>query len=193
MLLNAVNPAQAIPILNASYAPLGAGVLISQDTILTAAHVVDEPKGIYYALCDGQPVKITAVDGDADMDLAVVMLDKVCNEPISKIARENEPVGDRVFAIGCPNRMCGFVTAGIVSSYTRKDEQLRLWTDAKIWFGNSGGPLLNEKNEVIGVCSQISSVNRLLISSEEGIKLMAQNYGIFIPVGEIRSFLNRFE
>lgn len=192
IVLSAINPSQSIPVLNTNYAPRGAGVLLSPTTVLTAAHVVDD-KEIYYVQCDGQPVKVKKIEGDKEADLALLTLNKACNEPVSKLAIENESLGNRIFGIGCPSGMCGMITSGIVSMYQfNSDKHLRLISDTKIWFGNSGGPLLNEDGELIGICTQIAGWSRLEIDPPN-IRVTAQTYSLWIPTSEIRQFLKEIK
>ncbi len=111
---------------------------------------------------------------------------------VQKLANKSPQYGQTVFAIGCPEGFCGMVTRGIVSAYRRENEVLWLYTDAKLWFGNSGGPLFNAKGEVVGICSKIKNMSRVDID-DNSIDILAQNYGIFIPLSEIKTFLQNVE
>ncbi len=84
------------------------------------------------------------------------------------------------------------VTKGVVSAYlTNSDTEIKkLYSDVKVWYGNSGGPLLNVKGQVVGVSSQILSHSDL-DAKNKSLDIMTQNYGVFIPVSEIKDFLNK--
>ena len=134
--------------------------------IVTNEHVVDGASSVSVKFADGSTYKATIVGTDTSTDLAVIHV----NAPASKLAplsladSSTVAVGDGVVAIGNPFGLDGTVTSGIVSALDREisapdDTPIEgaIQTDAAINHGNSGGPLLNLRNQVIGVTSQIQS------------------------------------
>ena len=115
---------------------------------------------------DGSSYKATVVGTDVSTDLAVVRVNAPASKlkPLALADSGAVAVGDGVVAIGNPFGLGGTVTSGIVSALNREisapDEtpiEGAIQTDAAINHGNSGGPLLNLRNQVIGVTSQIQS------------------------------------
>jgi S1-C subfamily serine protease len=92
---------------------------------------------------------------DAANDLALVRLNTSDSLPTLRISNpQNIQVGQRVFAIGSPFGLSGTLTTGILSRIGRNGD---LQTDAALNPGNSGGPLLNSRGELIGVNKAILS------------------------------------
>ena len=144
---------------------LGSGFIISADgTIVTNNHVVDGADEIKVVLDDGTELAATLVGRDAKTDLAVVKVK--ADKPMPFVAWGDSSMasaGDPVLAIGNPFGIGTTVTSGIVSARGRDlhngpyDDFIQV--DAAINHGNSGGPLLNAKGEVIGINSAIYSPN----------------------------------
>lgn len=98
-------------------------------------------------LADRTKVLARRVASEERWDLALLRLDR-CHTPVLEIVEdEATPVGDAVFAIGSPASLNQSVARGVLSGY----EAGFVKTDAKIYPGNSGGPLVDEKGRVIGV------------------------------------------
>ena len=134
----------------------GSGSIITPDgLILTNAHVVKDSRTVKVVLADGRTLEAEVVAFDRnDLDLAVVQIPGQRNLPTITFAQNPVQVGQRAFAIGNPfGRFQGTFTVGIVSRID--PEKGLIQTDAAINFGNSGGPLLNSKGELIGVNSAI--------------------------------------
>jgi putative serine protease PepD len=134
--------------------------------ILTNEHVVDGASSVTVKFSDGSTYKGTVVGTDASTDVAVVHVDAPASKltPLTLADSGNVQVGDGVVAIGNPFGLEGTVTSGIVSAVGREITapdntpiEGAIQTDAAINHGNSGGPLLNMKGEVIGITSQIES------------------------------------
>ncbi|NBY22418.1 MAG: PDZ domain-containing protein, partial [Gammaproteobacteria bacterium] len=141
---------------------LGSGFIIAQDgIILTNAHVVDGADEVSVRLRDQRefPAKVMGVDRLSDT--AVLKVDGQ-NLPIIPIgASPSIRVGEWVVAIGSPFGFDNTVTAGIVSATARSLPEEGyvpfIQTDVAVNPGNSGGPLINTRGEVIGINSQIVS------------------------------------
>lgn len=139
---------------------VGSGFIISADGfVLTNAHVVEGADEVYVTLTDKREFKAKIIGVDKRTDVAVVKIDGkdlprlIMGDP-SKLR-----VGEWVIAIGSPFGLDNTVTAGIISAKARDTgEYLPLiQTDVAVNPGNSGGPLINMRGEVIGINSQIYS------------------------------------
>jgi serine protease Do len=145
---------------------LGSGFIVSQDGfIVTNAHVVENAEDITVRLSDKREFKAKVVGADTRSDIAVIKIDAT-QLPVVRIGDTGKlRVGEWVIAIGSPFGFSNTVTAGIVSAKSREnlsqDPNLDaipfIQTDVAVNPGNSGGPLLNMKGEVIGINSQIFS------------------------------------
>jgi serine protease Do len=145
---------------------LGSGFIVSPDGfVVTNAHVVENAEEITVRLTDKREFKAKVIGVDTRSDVAVVKIDAT-NLPIVKIGDISKlRVGEWVIAIGSPFGFANTVTAGIVSAKSREnlsgdpntDAVPFIQTDVAVNPGNSGGPLLNMRGEVVGINSQIFS------------------------------------
>ncbi len=148
---------------------LGSGFVIDKaGHIVTNYHVIDGARSIRVSFSNNDSMKATVVGSDPSTDLAVLKVDASSRAltPLPLGDSDSVRVGDPVAAIGNPFGLDRTVTAGIVSALQRAitapngytiDHVIQ--TDAAINHGNSGGPLLNARGEVIGVNSQIETGN----------------------------------
>ena len=140
----------------------GSGVIISQDGyIVTNNHVVGEADEITVKLNDSREFKGRIIGTDATTDLALVKIDAK-GLPAIKIGNSDElKLGQWVLAVGNPFNLTSTVTAGIVSAKARtlgaNGVESFIQTDAAINAGNSGGALVNERGELVGINSMIYS------------------------------------
>ena len=146
---------------------LGSGFVIDKTGhIVTNYHVVQGAKKINVSFSNGASTKATVVGVDPSSDLAVLKVDASSRAltPLQLGNSDDMRVGDPVVAIGNPFGLDRTVTAGIVSAIQRAitapngytiDHVIQ--TDAAINHGNSGGPLLNRRGQVIGVNAQIET------------------------------------
>jgi serine protease Do len=141
---------------------LGSGFIISSDGyVLTNAHVVAGAKAATVRLTDKREFKAKVIGVDRPTDVAVLKIDAK-DLPTAVLAKADEvKPGQWVAAIGSPFGMENTVTAGIISAKFRALPNQNyvpfIQTDVAVNPGNSGGPLLNAKGEVIGINSQIYS------------------------------------
>ena len=146
---------------------LGSGFVIDKTGhIVTNYHVVQGAKKINVSFSNGASTKAAVVGVDPSSDLAVLKVDASSRAltPLQLGNSDDMRVGDPVVAIGNPFGLDRTVTAGIVSAIQRAitapngytiDHVIQ--TDAAINHGNSGGPLLNRRGQVIGVNAQIET------------------------------------
>lgn len=139
---------------------VGSGFIISQDGyVMTNAHVVSDADTIYVTLTDKREFKAKLIGTDRRTDVALLKID-ASGLPRLPLGDSNKiRVGEWVLAIGSPFGFANSVTAGIVSAKGREtgDYLPLIQTDVAVNPGNSGGPLLNLRGEVIGINSQIYS------------------------------------
>ena len=139
---------------------VGSGFIISGDGyIMTNAHVVDGADDVYVTLTDKREYKAKIIGADKRTDVALVKIEG-SNLPRLTIGDSSKvKAGEWVIAIGSPFGLDNTVTAGIVSAKARDtgDYLPLIQTDVAVNPGNSGGPLINMRGEVIGINSQIYS------------------------------------
>ncbi|WP_045760979.1 DegQ family serine endoprotease [Xanthomonas albilineans] len=145
---------------------MGSGFIISSDGyVLTNHHVVDGASEVKVKLTDRREFTAKVVGSDQQYDVALLKIDGK-NLPTVRIGDSNllKP-GQWVVAIGSPFGLDHSVTAGIVSATGRSNPYADqryvpfIQTDVAINQGNSGGPLLNTRGEVVGINSQIFSAS----------------------------------
>ncbi len=158
---------------------VGSGFVVSKDGyVVTNEHVVGESKKVKCILSDRREIEAEVIGTDPFTDIAVLRLPPH-EEYAFVIMGDSDKVqaGEIVLAMGSPHGLARSVSMGIVSMTDRYLEDPRgvisvfnnfIQTDAAINQGNSGGPLINLKGEVIGINS------RILVGAE--------NVGFAIPI-----------
>ncbi|MBP6775681.1 MAG: Do family serine endopeptidase [Piscinibacter sp.] len=161
----------------------GSGFLLSGDGyVMTNAHVLDNASEVLVTLADKREFKARIIGADERSDVALVKIDAegLPSVKIGDVKRLR--VGDWVLAIGSPFGLDSTVTAGIVSAKQREtgSDIAFLQTDVAVNPGNSGGPLIDTRGEVIGINSQIlSPVGSYIgisfaIPIDEAVRIVAQ-------------------
>lgn len=170
----------------------GSGSIIDpKGLILTNAHVVRGVTNVTVTLSDKRQFRGAVIASSRNPDLAVIRLEGVTTSlPTISIASSNGiQVGQRAFAIGNPfGRFAGTLTTGIISRID-SDRKL-LQTDAALNPGNSGGPLLNSRGELVGVNTAIFTPNST--NSGIGLAIEADTVNKFIAAVRQGTITNKF-
>nr|WP_179673245.1 DegQ family serine endoprotease [Duganella sp. 1224] len=141
---------------------VGSGFILSADGyVMTNAHVVDGADEVFVTLTDKREFKAKVLGADTSTDVAVL---KIEGDKLPFLVMGNSDkirAGEWVIAIGSPFNLENTVTAGIISAKARDTgEYLPLiQSDVAVNPGNSGGPLINMRGEVIGINSQIATLS----------------------------------
>jgi len=141
---------------------VGSGFLISDDGyVLTNAHVVDGADEVIVTMTDRREFKARVLGSDKRSDVALLKVDATRLPSLVVGDSGKIRVGEWVIAIGSPFNLESTVTAGIISAKSRDTgEYLPLiQSDVAVNPGNSGGPLINMRGEVIGINSQIATLS----------------------------------
>ena len=155
---------------------LGSGFAIGENCIVTNAHVIENVHSITLTSYEGNKYTASLLGIDEDKDIAVLII-KDASFPYLKMANlSTVKIGDDIYAIGAPKGMAYTLTRGTVSAKERiVENESFIQIDAAINEGNSGGPLLNDAGEVLGM-------NTMKMTDSEGI-------GLAIPADRIASTL----
>ncbi len=158
----------------------GTGIALNdKGLILTNDHVVAGASSLSVDVhgSSSDTTAATLVGEEANEDLALIKVDPsgLGLKPLSLASTKNVQVGDSVYAIGSPYGLEETLTRGIVSALNRTISAPdgakisgAIQTDAALNPGNSGGPLLNDEGDVIGVNSQIASDAASVEGSQPG-------------------------
>jgi serine protease Do len=145
----------------------GSGVLVHPDGfVVTAAHVVEAAEMIEVHWLDGYKAIAKVVSLSRTEDIALLRVESIPPKAVVATLGDSSALkpGQRLFAIGAPYGLEHTLTAGVVSALRTNDRpglmpKHLVQTDVPLNQGNSGGPLFNEKGEVIGIASFMLSQN----------------------------------
>lgn len=165
----------------------GSGIVVSSDGyILTNTHVIDEGERATVQLYDGTTCAAKLVAADSQSDVAILKIEKTGLTPAVFASSKNIRTGDAVCAIGNPLSpdYSLTMTSGIISATSREVSyngavMNLLQTDTSINEGNSGGPLFNNRGQVIGI------TNMKIVSSFSNI----EGIGFAIPSDTLQSIV----
>ena len=173
---------------------LGSGIVIADNGyILSNEHVSGSKYSKCYVTIQGEKKEYqgTVIWSDSDIDLSIIKIDKYGLTPISLGDSDKIRIGQTVYAIGNPIGLDfeRTVTSGIISAVERtikleENEEYSymedlIQTDAGINSGNSGGPLINSKGELIGI-------NTVKIAEAESI-------GFAVPINIVKPIIEKIK
>ena len=173
-------------------ASIGTGVIMTSDGyIITNAHVISGGKSCWVALDTGVTYEVNLVGFDEEEDLAVLKADPQNPLPAAEFGNSDlVQVGDTAYAIGNPLgvELRGTMTNGIISAVNRAVEvdgktMTLLQTSAALNNGNSGGPLINEYGQVIGI-------NTLKMSTTDSTEATVEGLGFALPISSVSFVVN---
>lgn len=155
---------------------LGSGFAIGENCVITNAHVIGDADNITIISYGGAEYAAALLDVDENEDIAVLVIKDAIFPYLVMADISTMKTGDDIYTIGAPKGMAYTLTKGTISA---KERIIRgksfIQIDAAINEGNSGGPLLNDVGEVLGM-------NTLKMGDSEGI-------GFSIPTDRIENFL----
>ena len=134
---------------------VGSAVLaLADDVALTAWHVVADARSVWAVFADGQRVKVIGcVDHNGWRDLALLKLERRLPHRQAPLCRELQSVAARAYVIGAPKGYDFSISDGLISQIRNVKGFLQYQLSCPISPGNSGGPILNDQGEVIGIAS----------------------------------------
>jgi 2-alkenal reductase len=164
----------------------GSGVIISKDGyIITNNHVIENQQSLAVIFADGTRHEATLVGTDPLMDVAVIRV-KDAVPGVAALGDSSALLpGETVIAIGSPlGDFKNSVTVGVVSALNRSvpgsSQEGLIQTDAAINHGNSGGPLVNLRSQVVGI-------NTLVVRSTDNTPDQAEGLGFSIPSNTVKA------
>jgi len=171
----------------------GSGFIVDKEGhILTNNHVIDNAQSVEVTLWNKKKYQARVIDADHIHDLALLQIQGAPElQPVTLADSANLMVGQRVYAIGNPFGFSGTMTRGIISALRSVELPNRnkiddaIQTDAAVNPGNSGGPLLNSRGEVIGITTLIATNPNQEVNQSAGI-------GFAIPMNTAKAVLDDF-
>jgi len=143
----------------------GSGVIISSDGyIITNHHVIETAEDIQITTNNNQSYDAKIIGSDEQNDIALLKIETNDELPYAVFGdSDSTQIGEWVLAVGNPFNLTSTVTAGIISAKSRnldptgRTTQSYIQTDAAVNPGNSGGALINDKGELIGINTAIQT------------------------------------
>lgn len=159
----------------------GSGFYISRDLLLTNHHVIAGYTDVRVSFFGGRQIAGTVIATDARRDIALVRTESQAFAGLP-LRLENPPLASQVFVIGSPlgQENEGSVSAGIVSAFRDHEYGPMIQSDVGVTHGNSGGPMFDEKGNVIGLTD-------IGLTDQNGGKTQVN---LFIPIADGLKKLN---
>ena len=173
-------------------ASIGTGVILTEDGyVVTNAHVIAGGLSAWVALDTGEVLDAELVGFDSNEDLALLKLVDGQGLPAARLGDSDAcVVGDQVYAIGNPLgvELRGTLTSGLISAIDRQVTMegrvmTMLQTTAALNNGNSGGPLINDQGQVIGINTMKMSGGKTATATVEGL-------GFAVPTRRVVAVIN---
>ena len=171
----------AVAVIQTPDGGLGSGFVIDDGVLLTAEHVVRGAHTVKLTFGDGLQVNGRVESVNRSRDVARVRFPASHVRAALKVRTANIQIGEEVYSYGAPLGLAGTLRKGIVSSFRRSSDGSfdLIQSDVGTNSGNSGGPLLDENYDVIGITSFIYTNQN---SADEGLNF-------FVPIDEALSVL----
>ena len=175
-------------------ASIGTGVILTEDGyVVTNAHVIAGGLSAWVALDTGEVLDAELVGFDSNEDLALLKLVDGQGLPAARLGDSDAcVVGDQVYAIGNPLgvELRGTLTSGLISAIDRQVTMegrvmTMLQTTAALNNGNSGGPLINEYGQVIGI-----NTMKMSNSIADAEAATVEGLGFAVPTGRAVTVIN---
>ena len=175
----------------------GSGFLVdTEGHILTNYHVVHDALTLEVVLTDGEALEAKVVGRSPADDVALLKVDAedvAGIEPLPLADSSEVVAGEMAIAVGSPFGLDNSVTVGVVSGIERSRRGVMsrpitgmIQTDASLNPGNSGGPLLNARGEVIGINTSIDLASAFSVVDPKGI-------GFAVPINTAKELMTRFQ
>lgn len=159
----------------------GSGFFVAPGLVVTNYHVIDgSTRGAVRVATDGAPLwDISEVVAyDKNLDLALLRVPGAAGVPALTLAGSSPQTGEKIYALGNPEGLSGSLSDGLVSNARRTDgTRTLIQISAPISHGSSGGPVVNDRGQVIGVAV--------------GFLADGQNLNFAIPAADVRALLKR--
>jgi S1-C subfamily serine protease len=132
---------------------LGSGFILENGKVVTNLHVIEGAK--YGYILENGSSKKHSIKGyfqiDKINDLAILSVPTLTAQPLAISTLDKPEIGEKIYAIGNPKGLSGTISEGIVSGIRTMENKSLIQITAPISPGSSGGPVINNKGEVIGV------------------------------------------
>ena len=171
----------AVAVIQTPGGGLGSGFVIDDGVLLTAEHVVRGAHTVKLTFGDGLQINGLVESVSKSRDVARIRFPASHIREVLNVRTANIKIGEDVYSYGAPLGLAGTLRKGIVSSFRRSSDGSfnLIQSDVGTNVGNSGGPLLDENYDVIGVTSFIYTNQN---SADEGLNF-------FVPIDEALSVL----
>ncbi len=170
----------------------GSGIIISEDgLIITNNHVISDATDIIVKFADGSEREAEIIGADPETDVALIKVDgEIPSQMVARLGDSDKiRIGEWAIAIGNPFGLDWTLTVGVISARGRSNLfigggdgpsfQNFIQTDASINYGNSGGPLVNIRGEVIGINTAINA--------------QGQGIGFAIPINQAQVVIEQLQ
>ncbi len=131
----------------------GSGVVLDSNIIVTNYHVFDGCKSLMIEHFDKKFDDIKILFADPEQDILILFVNNINLKPIKIADSLGIVIGDKIFAIGSPEGFENTITEGIISGIRENKTVIQI--SAGITHGSSGGAVVNEKGELVGISQRI--------------------------------------